>query len=166
MSLQFFTASCTDDTSASLFGLCDDKTNQRAYIATETQSNWIAIVENPNQHEVKFIGIDNCVPIFRANGEIESRCDGLLLYNDNLIFVELKERDIPPAKWVKKGYEQLKTTILLFKQENDLSKYKSLKAYLVNSMRPNVPITQINKIQQFYTETSILLYIQQLIRLD
>lgn len=165
MIVDFFSQACSETTNAQSFGICDDVPNSRAYLDITDSTKWIAIVDNPKTYEVTFIGIDNCVQILRSNGETESRCDGMVKYLDNIIFIELKERDSAPTAWIEKGYNQLKVTINIFKNNYNISDYASVKAHLVNSMRPNFPMSQISKIQRFFTETGVILDVKQLIEL-
>jgi hypothetical protein len=98
------------------------------------QSKWIAIVNNPVREIVSFYAIDNCVLILRPNDEMESRCDGLLLYSNTLIFIELKSRE--GGQWLKKGREQLTTIVNLFKSDYNSYTYDKVEAYVCNSLRP------------------------------
>jgi len=71
---------------------------------------------------------------YKEDGNMESRCDGILSYLNNLIFVELKERK--KGQWFKKGREQLTVTIKRFKSECDLNTYDRVEAYVCNSLKP------------------------------
>lgn len=157
MPIDFFKTSCKTESNNVEFGLCDDpppNTNP-AYIDESNRSNWIAIVKNPTQSSVKFYAIDNCVPIFRADGNMENRCDGLLSYSNNLVFIELKSRE--GGQWLKKGREQLTAIIQLFKSENDITAYDKVEAYVCNSLRPLAHTGQFGNIQQFRNDTGLIL---------
>ncbi|MFO5490953.1 MAG: hypothetical protein ACLBM6_00040, partial [Cuspidothrix sp.] len=112
MSINFFDANCQSQTNQPKFGLCNDPPPSKdpAYIDIDDCSKWIAIVENNQEIEVIFTAIDNCIEILRSNGEGENRCDGMLTYNNHIIFVELKEKNFR-NNWVAKGEKQLKNTI-------------------------------------------------------
>ena len=88
MSINFFKSTCQSQTNQYKFGLCDDPNEDPAYIDTDIDdcSKWIATVENNQEIEVIFTAIDNCIEILRSNGEKENRCDGMLTYNNHIIF--------------------------------------------------------------------------------
>lgn len=157
MPINFFLNACKTVSNRIEFGLCDDPppTTNPAYIDESNQSIWIAIVKNPNNNNVEFYGIDNCVQIYKANGDMESRCDGLLLHSNSLIFIELKCR--AGGKWLQKGREQLTTTINRFKSEYDINDYTKVEAYVCNSLRPLAHTGQFGNIQKFKNDTGLIL---------
>ena len=168
MSINFFDANCQSQTNQPKFGLCDDpnKDKDPAYIDTVDCSKWIAIVENNQEIEVIFTAIDNCIEILRSNGERENRCDGMLTYNNHIIFVELKTRKSKNSKWVGKGEEQLKNTISVFIANHDLEIYKSKKAYIANNKKPTFQSSQITRMDKFKDETGFRLIIQNTIEIS
>ena len=168
MSINFFDANCQSQTNQPKFGLCDDPPplENPAYIDTVDCSKWIAIVENTQEIEVIFTAIDNCIEILRSNGEKENRCDGMLTYNNHIIFVELKTRKSENSKWVGKGEEQLKNTINVFIANHDLEIYKSKKAYIANNKKPNFQSSQITRMDKFKDETGFRLIIQNTIEIS
>ena len=167
MSINFFDANCQSQTNQYKFGLCDDpnKDKDPAYIDTVDCSKWIAIVENNQEIEVIFTAIDNCIEILRSDGTMDNRCDGMLTYNNHIIFVELKERNFR-NKWVGKGEEQLKNTINVFIANHDLAIYKSKKAYIANNKKPNFQSSQITRMDKFKDETGFRLIIQNTIKVS
>jgi hypothetical protein len=167
MSINFFDANCQSQTNQYKFGLCDDpnKDKDPAYIDTVDCSKWIAIVENNQEIEVIFTAIDNCIEILRSDGTMDNRCDGMLTYNNHIIFVELKERNFR-NKWVGKGEEQLKNTISVFINNHDLAIYKSKKAYIANNKKPNFQSSQITRMDKFKDETGFRLIIQNTIEIS
>lgn len=96
MPIDFFREECKAGSDKAEFGLCDDPppSVKPAYIDEEDQSKWIAIVKNPGSKDVQFFAIDNCVPIFKDDGNMETRCDGLLKYANDVIFVELNQERV------------------------------------------------------------------------
>ena len=94
---------------------------------------------------------------------MESRCDGILSYLNNLIFVELKERK--KGQWFKKGREQLTVTIKRFKSECDLNTYDRVEAYVCNSLKPLSNMGQKENIQRFRDETGLSLKSQRIVNL-
>lgn len=145
--VDFFTGLCQDGTYSDTtlrdakFGLCDDPPiagiSAPAYTDTATPSKWIAEIDNSVGHEVAFKAVDNCIEILRPNGDKEQRCDGLLLYDTTVIFVELKEKRDPSTKWVKEGGEQLKQTIKDFRAAHGTAGWSLKAAYLANRKQPN-----------------------------
>jgi len=157
MPINFFEANCKTESNTSQFGLCDDPppANTPAYIDENDSSKWIAIVNNPNLEDVLFYGIDHCIIILKADGTQESRCDGMLSYSNNLIFVELKSRR--SKKWFKKGREQLTNTINKFKLNHDIAVYDKVEAYVCNNLKPFAHTGQAANIQKFKDETGLIL---------
>ena len=156
MSIDYF-SDCKTETKKIIFGLCDDQPPQSnpAYIDEGNHIKWIGIVNNPLEKDVCFNAIDNCIDIRRNDNSMDSRCDGVLSYQNNLIFVELKERE--GGQWLKKGREQLTATINRFKQESDITKFSSVKGYVCNSLRPQAHFGQATNIQQFKDDTGFTL---------
>ena len=167
MSINFFDANCQSQTNQYKFGLCDDPPPSKdpAYIDTVDRSKWIAIVENNQEIEVIFTAIDNCIEIRRSDGTMDNRCDGMLTYNNHLIFVELKEKNYR-NNWVVKGEKQLKNTINVFIANHDLEIYKSKKAYIANNKKPTFQSSQITRMDKFKDETGFRLIIQNTIEIS
>lgn len=167
MSINFFDANYQSQTNQYKFRLCDDPNEDPAYIDTDIDdcSKWIATVENNQEIEVIFTAIDNCIEILRSNGEKENRCDGMLTYNNHLIFVELKEKNYR-NNWVVKGEKQLKNTINVFIANHDLEIYKSKKAYIANNKKPTFQSSQITRMDKFKDETGFRLIIQNTIEIS
>lgn len=161
MAVNFFQNACKTSSDKNIFGICDDSPNSPAYIDENTRSKWIAIVSNPQNKRADFYAIDNCVEILKPNGDLESRCDGLLKENQNLIFIELKERE--SKGWFGKGSKQLKTTIDVFLANYNASNFNSIEAYVCNSLKPRSNPARASSIQKFYDETGFILRDKQLI---
>lgn len=166
MTINFFANNCTTQSSQKRFGLCDDPppADNIAYIDEQNGANWIAVVENERRIEVRFIGIDRCpeLVLTRADGKDHSRCDGMLYYEDTVIFVELKDRDIYPSKkWLDKAHKQLLSTILAFEQTDHADDFSTKRAFIANKARPFFSTGQQERITRFNKETKgYVLYIQ------
>ncbi len=149
---------CTCVTNSNIFGLCDDPhpSTNPAYIQHHDQNDWIATVYNIDRYDVTFKAVDNCVELLRDNGDLESRCDGFLKYNnDTLIFVELKDRD--SSGWLSKGREQLTITLEKFAENHNVNNYILKEAFVCNKQRP-IALTGINiEVQKFKDDTSTIL---------
>ena len=167
MSINFFDANYQSQTNQYKFRLCDDPNEDPAYIDTDIDdcSKWIATVENNQEIEVIFTAIDNCIEILRSDGTMDNRCDGMLTYNNHLIFVELKEKNYR-NNWVVKGEKQLKNTINVFIANHDLEIYKSKKAYIANNKKPTFQSSQITRMDKFKDETGFRLIIQNTIEIS
>jgi hypothetical protein len=170
--IDFFTGLCAngdasdDVTSSVAFGLCDDPpvagvkgtVAKRAYIDDATPAKWIAIVDNSSAYTVTFKGVDACIDIRRPDGNLASRCDGILTYEQTIIFVELKERDTD-KKWAMKGDGQLRATIDVFSANHSLAAYQTKRAYVANSLRPLFAVGRTQQMEKFKAETGFTLLI-------
>ena len=157
MTIDFFVNNCKTNSSKIEFGLCDDPppVSNPAYIDEDDDSKWIGIVKNKNNKEVEFIAVDACIDIRKPDGNLESRCDGLLSFDNDLIFVELKFRE--GGKWLKKGREQLTITVNNFKANYNILDYDNVYGNVCNSLRPLSHSGHAANIQQFYDETNLVL---------
>lgn len=157
MAIDFFQNKCISSSNKDEFGLCDDPppSSSPAYIDELDKSKWIASVSNPKSKEVNFIAIDACIDIRKSDGNLESRCDGLLNYDNDLIFVELKSRE--GGSWVKKGREQLTVTFENFKKNYEIDEYNDISANISNSLRPQSHSGHAINIQKFFDDTGLIL---------
>ncbi|MFM5889931.1 MAG: hypothetical protein ACKPFD_16865 [Dolichospermum sp.] len=167
MSINFFKSTCQSQTNQPKFGLCDDPppSENPAYININDSRKWIAIVENNQEINVIFTAIDKCIEILRSDGKMDNRCDGMLTYNNNIIFVELKERKYTNSVWIDDGENQLRKIISVFINNHDLAIYKSKKAYIANSRKPNFQSSQSERMGRFKNETGFRLIIQNTIEI-
>ena len=159
MSINFFQGQCKSTSKKPLFGVCDDISGSPAYINETDNSKWIAIVHNPDLKEIEFYAIDNCVKILRPSGELESRCDGVLMHQNNLIFIELKER--VSSGWFGKGSQQLRVTINIFLANYNTSDFETIEAYVCNNLKPKSNPARASTIQKFYDDTGFILRDEQ-----
>ncbi|MEM9885152.1 MAG: hypothetical protein AAF849_04610 [Bacteroidota bacterium] len=160
--IDFFRKECVVEIDAKQFGICDDNDKLPAYPDTDNADNWIAIVQNENQKTIQFIAIDNCIPIWRAKGEMESRCDGMLFYEDNIDFVELK---VVRNKWIQNGIIQLRITITNFLNVYEIDEFKRKRAFLTNSKHPQFKFSHKEQMQKFKQETGFRLVIAGAIKI-
>jgi hypothetical protein len=115
---------------------------------------------------VIFTAIDNCIEILRSNGEKENRCDGMLTYNSKIIFVELKTRKYTNSVWIEEGEKQLRKTIAVFVNHNNLAIFKSKKAYIANNKKPQFQYSHKERMQKFRNNTGFTLSIQNTIKVS
>jgi hypothetical protein len=169
MSIDFFAAKCQDSSSKKLFGICDDPppANTRAYLDETNGAKWIAVVHNDYEYEVLFTAIDHCVkvPPKPDDGKPSKRCDGMLTYNENVIFLELKERAQFGTDWIKDAEKQLKISIAHFETTELAEKFFNKKAFAANSEHPKSKKGYLVRIEKFFDDTGYVLRIQNRITL-
>jgi len=175
MPIDFFTAPCAEvagncktagivckgTTNVDEFGLCDDPppATLPAYIDTVDKNKWIAIVNNAVAKDVTFKAVDHCVTILRPDGTRENRCDGLLTYDNNIIFVELKDRAY--SGWLGGARNQLTKTINVFAAEYNIATYNLVEVYVSNKLKPLTNAAHNIEKQKFKDETGLTLTVQR-----
>ena len=110
------------------FGLCDKEDGTKAYTDNSNSQDWIANVQNLTEKEVSFIAVDKCI-LKDTDEPGRGRFDGILLTNDQLYFVELKNQN---KSWITDAIEQLDSTIDFFKESHEISDFKHKKAFACN----------------------------------
>lgn len=132
MSVDFLNSPCREASrNDELFGLCDDQNNTRAYSDVANQFNWIANVINDDQVDVVFTPIDNCIVVHKpGTQDQESLCDGMLISDNSLFLVELKDQIT--GGWLPKASEQLEITLNLLLASHNLSGFRYKKAFQCN----------------------------------
>jgi len=156
MSVDFFNNPDKATTDSLRFGICDDVApvdcpDNPAYIDESDSGNWTAVVTNPGRKSVTFYPIDNCVEIRRPDGNMDNRCDGMLNFNKNLIFVELKDRS--SQGWVGDGLKQLKITLRNFEKYHNVRDFERIYAQLCNKQRPSAVVSCKIDVNRFKDET-------------
>lgn len=157
MKINFFDTQCQSQSSRKRFGIRD---LPPAKIDEHDGTTWIAVVDNEYLRQVTFTAIDHCIEIKRADGKMEKRCDGVLTYDNHIIFLELKESNKKGSDWVKEADIQLRITIGLFEESDDAIKYNEKMAYISNSERPRFRQGQISRMEQFLTDTGYVLRVE------
>lgn len=147
---------CQEYISSNVFGICDEDAQPHAYINTSDPSIWVVSVNNDNNVNVLFVPIDKSLNILREDGSIDSTCDAMLVYTDNIVFVELKDKQPP---WVSKAIEQLKNTIYIFDQYHGLGNYKKRRAFASNKNAPGYAYNMQDEMELFKNETRVRLII-------
>jgi hypothetical protein len=183
LSVDFFKDECINVLSDKIFGLCDDDKEKEkekekpAYIDTNISNkdknkngknekdDWIATVINRNAHKVTFIAVDNCISLKKENGDKDKRCDVIIIYNNNIIFIELKNCKRMNSKLVNKGIGQLKSTIEHFKKHHDIDEYSKKTAYLSNRPKPFFNSLETGEIGDFKKATGLRLSINKTIKI-
>lgn len=163
MSVDFFQAKYQSRTTEKLFGICDNQDGQKAFIDKANQDKWIATVKNDKNSEILFNAIDNCIDILRDNGKMDdNRCDGMLTYENNIVFIELKDK---MKRWIPDAINQLKTTIEHFISNHDISVYQHKRAFAVNKQRPHFNYGNQERSQRFFGQYRVRLNIQATIKI-
>lgn len=138
--IDFFKTDCEFQTTKVIeFGIHDELHNDTpAYLVFNTEKSNMLRVLNSTEKPVNFYPIDNCVKIHKENSKNkESTCDGMLIYDNNITFVELVESH---HKSVEVCIDQIKSTIFLFQKYHSDSNFKKKNAIVSNLARPNSTI--------------------------
>lgn len=108
--------------------------------------------------------LDNCIKLIKADGKQDKCCDGVLLCNSIIIFVELTTRT--DIKWRKEKENQLRTTIRHFEDTEKSDNYEIKKAYIANSKHPRFSHGQDARINGFFKDTGYVLRINNRISIE
>ena len=100
----------------------------------------------------EMIPVDKNIVYYRDDGQKESSCDGMILYNDDssICFVELK--DVRTSGWISDAIDQLKETIKVFNKNHDYHNFSDRTAYAANCCHPNFQ-TSCERLQEFRSQT-------------
>ncbi len=160
MSVNFLNEDCQSYTQEVRFGICDDDNKKPAYIATgPNEKEWIATVVNKQPKVITFTAIDNCIEILREDGNMESRCDVMMIYENNIIFVELKDKR---EDWRTLGINQIEITLTHF-ISNHTEYYKSFKkkrAYVANRKHQISKVANFELGKRIFSEYNIRLHLK------
>ncbi len=160
--MDFFMAACQSGPfTQQTFGICDNQNGTPAYVDIGNRQNWVAIVHNPAQLEVRFTAIDKCV-LRDGDQPGRGRCDGMLTADNLLYLVELKDQR---TRWRTDATEQLRSTILFLQQHHDLSAYKHKKAFGCNKYFPAFIRIDHETQRRFFDEYGFRLDLQGIIKL-
>lgn len=131
MSIDFFKSVCQKTTSEKKFGLYDADDKTPAKIKLTDESTWNATILNNDCKMVRYAAIDNCIDVYRENGEMDSRCDCMLTYNSTLLFIELKNKR---GSWQAEGLSQIENIVKIMIDEipNHYYSFKKRKAIVAN----------------------------------
>lgn len=143
-------------------GICDDPDPAKnpAYLAEFDETQWIGIIENPRTKNIGFYAIDHYLR-FKKN---QRQCDGLLHYENKLIFVELKDRQA--TGWLGDGCKQLIATIMYFKENSSLKNFNVVTACICNKQRLFFHSNYSASVQEFKDITGVKLQVQQVINIE
>lgn len=157
MSVNFYEIKCRCVTNKSIFGVCDNEKGSPSYLDFEDNSKWNATVFNfLAPKEIEFLAIDNCIEIRKENCEMEKRCDCMLSYPDNIVFVELKNKG---SDWIGEGVKQIVATLEVFKMNHNLPEIKHKRAFVANKKHPNFHVINNEVKKQFWDKYKVRLNI-------
>lgn len=139
MSADFFKQECLTITNERRFGICDGEDHAVAFTTTDNEADWIAAVVNDKGLDIEFRAIDFCVTVLRADGNQERSCDCMLIYPNNIVFIELKNER---HSWMSSGIEQLELTISRFNEVYKIENYKRRRAFVANRRHPNFHVIE------------------------
>lgn len=149
MSVDFLKADCQRTTSEKKFGLFDAEDKTPAIIKLIDEPTWNATVVNNGGKDVLFTAIDNCIDVFRENGEMDSRCDCMLSCDFTLLLVELKnKRD----SWQAEGLVQIENIAKKLVDEipDYYFSFKKRKAVVANRKNQFPSFHEVNVEQRQY----------------
>jgi hypothetical protein len=158
MAIDFFQTKCQSRTNEKVFGIYDAPP---AVLDFNNPDNWNVRVDNPNSKEITHTAIDGCLGIPAAEGQ---RCESMLVYDNTLTFIELKDRD--GGRWAGKARDQLVNTIALFKREADVNNYTRHYGHIANKQRPYFKSGGKAFSQEFEDQTGFILKVSCVIAVD
>lgn len=147
MSVQFLKADCQTTTGAMKFGLYDAEDKTPVKIIFTDEEIWNATVLNCNSKEILITAIDNCIDVFKQNGEMDTRCDCLLTYGNTILFVELKNKR---GSWQSEGLAQIENIAKIMISENPTfyNQFTKRKAIVANRKYQSPAFQESNKEQR------------------
>lgn len=154
---QTYPIKCLQNITSKIFGISDADANNRlpAKIITSNDIEWDFSIENPHNKNVRFKAIDFCVDIFRTgtynvedenrktkdfssdcfhpnNNELIKRCEGFLLLESSIHFIEIKNR--PDGNWLSDARKKFEETILSFREHHPEFAFIKTKAIVSNNL--------------------------------
>ena len=159
MSIDFHNPDCQEIAESLVFGLCDDRDNQKAYINTMDSGSWVATVTNSHQKRCLFTAIDHCI-ISSAELKSKPRCDGMLTTDEHFCFVELKTGR---SGWMEEAVIQLSSTIELYKESHGMPLQSKKKAYACNKRYPQFRVYTTEQMRRFFKRHGFRLDINSVI---
>jgi hypothetical protein len=161
MSVNFFNNTCKEDTNSDKFGICEGNGQSPSFISQNVTDKWIANVQNNEPKFISFYAIDHCIVIKKPNGDKDMRCDAMLTYTDNLVFVELKESR---SDWIGEGIQQVANTIKVFKDSHGFDQYPKRRAFIANRKHPSFQYSHKELMEKFRAENGVRLILHNIIK--
>ena len=162
--INFFKTNCVfKTTKVAEFGIHDELHNDTpAYLVFDDEKSSMLRVLNSTEKSIDFYPVDNCVKIYKENSkDKESTCDGMLIYDNNITFVELVESH---HKSVEDCIDQIKSTISLFQKHHPHSVFTKKNAVVSNLARPNSTI-YYERCEEFRENTGFGLSVKTVLKI-
>jgi hypothetical protein len=153
----FLNVECLTITNRQEFGICDGADHNMAFLDFDNNTAWICQVVNSQMTGIEFRAIDFCIEAVRADGNMESNCDCMLTYPDNIVFIELKNK---VQDWREAGMKQLESTILQFASNHDLKAFRHKRAFVANRRHPNFHVIDVSDRRRFFDKYRVRLNIE------
>lgn len=146
MSVNFLKADCQNTTNEIRFGLYDAEDKTPVEIKLTDEDIWNATILNNDSKSILITAIDNCIDVFRPNGEMDNRCDCMLTYDTTILFVELKnKRD----SWQSEGLAQIENIVKIMIAKNpDFYNGFTKRRAIVANRRHQFPAFQESNLEQ------------------
>ena len=159
MSIDFTKRACQTITRAQRFGLYDEDDKSPAMIKLIDEPTWNATVINSNSKTILFTAIDNCIDVFKDNGELDSRCDCMLSYDTTLLLIELKNKR---GSWQSEGLGQIENIAKKMSAElpGFYSGFRKRKAIVANRRNKFPSFHESNTEQRQYFSSKYKMRIQ------
>ena len=136
-------------------GICDPAGEKPAYSTADKDSpdKWVATIKNLERKDFQFVPVDKNIVYYREDGQKESSCDGMILYNEDssVCFVELK--NVRTAGWLADAVSQLTKTIAVFNQNHNYRDFSDRTAYAANCHHPSFQNSCRELLQEFRRTT-------------
>ncbi len=135
---QVATGRCLEVESAPGFELFDSAIPpQRCFIRRHHEQERHFLVRNPSQKPIHFLAIDKCM----LNDDAETHCDCALFDEHTFCFIEIKDAGKGTrAKHRHKAYQQLKSTILLFRNRAVFQDDATIEAIISFASKSSYPV--------------------------
>lgn len=159
MRIDFYKTDCQKRISEKRFGLYDAEDKTPAKIIFTENLPWNATIINKGSKEILFTAIDNCIDVFKENGDMDSRCDCMLSYDSTLMLIELKnKRD----SWQIEGLDQIENIAQRMISENSdyYYSFKKRKAVVANRKKQSPAFQYANVEQRQYFRSKYKMRIQ------
>jgi hypothetical protein len=134
---QVVTGGCLEIEVAPGFELFDNPAHpQRCFIRRNPEQDRHFLVRNPFRKPIHFLAIDKCV----LNDDADTHCDCALFDEQTFCFIEMKDAGVRIRKSHRKtAYQQLKSTILLFRDRDVFQKNTEIEAIISFASKSGYP---------------------------
>jgi hypothetical protein len=89
------------------------------------------------------------------------RCDALIKYNQDILFLEIKDR--ASKGWLADAIAQLENTIANFGTQVDVTIYHKKRAHIANRQKPRFKANAMTVSQKFLNDTRFILEVSEVI---